>query len=534
MRLRAGREWSGWDAAERGAGVLLTIALVPLHWVSARHAGGLWRDEVVSAQVAFAPDLQSLWWSLPYESSPPLFHLLLRGWGGLGLPVGDAGLRSFGALVGLGVIAALWLAVRRLGGRAPLWSLGLLGVSPLMIRATGSLRGYGLGIALLVLAFAAFRHLGERPDGRRVAEATILGVLAVHALYQNAFFLLALGLGASLAALSTRRWHVLGGAAVAGAAAALSLLVYVPALRTMARLGELMDFDVSPARVLRVLSVALGSAGPWGRAAWVVALFLGAVAAGLRLRRAGPARTETVVLVATLAAATLGFAAFLWILRMPTRPWYYLPLIAFWAVGMDGLWAGEPPRSLQAARIVLALVCGATAWAPSWAALHGRQTTVDLIAGRLGDLADSRDYVVVHPWYCGLVFERYYRGRAPFATVPPLPDLRLQRKDVFRDAMRSTDPMGPLLDALAATLRSGHTVWLVGRLPEAGSGPPPDPGPAPSPLAGWNHDLYAHLWAVRLAFLLREHSVETTAIAVPGEVSGPERLELMRVAGWRD
>ena len=41
---------------------------------------------------------------------------------------------------------------------------------------------------------------------------------------------------------------------------------------------------------------------------------------------------------------------------------------------------------------------------------------------RLTAEAGPKDFVIVAQWFCGLTFDRYYQGTAPWSTLPPLTD----------------------------------------------------------------------------------------------------------------
>src|SRR5947209_2283252 len=119
--------------------VLLTAAIIVLHYTILGNAGALWRDESNSVNLALKPSITDIWRNLEYDSSPILTPLLLRTWMRLGLE-SDFQLRLFGLLIGMMVIAALWLAVRQAGGRAPLISLILFAFNPIVTRYVDSIR----------------------------------------------------------------------------------------------------------------------------------------------------------------------------------------------------------------------------------------------------------------------------------------------------------------------------------------------------------------------------------------------------------
>jgi hypothetical protein len=72
------------------------------------------------------------------------------------------------------------------------------------------------------------------------------------------------------------------------------------------------------------------------------------------------------------------------------------------------------------------------------------------------------DYVIVYPFYCGTTFNRYYKGAAPWTTLPPLEDYTLQRWDLFNAKIQTKDPIAPVIERTVSTLQSGNRVWFVG------------------------------------------------------------------------
>src|SRR5204863_8276599 len=154
---------------------LVTIAVV-FHLVFFRSAGALWRDELVSVNVASSPSMLG---ELHFESFPIVWPLVLRGWLALGLP-----LRVLGTMIGLGAFAAVWSAATMLGTRTPLVALAIAACTPSLIRSGDAIRGYGLAMATGVLAMA---FIGR---GKFVA-GTIAAVIAVQCSYYNAVLVFA-------------------------------------------------------------------------------------------------------------------------------------------------------------------------------------------------------------------------------------------------------------------------------------------------------------------------------------------------------
>jgi hypothetical protein len=92
-------------------------------------------------------------------------------------------------------------------------------------------------------------------------------------------------------------------------------------------------------------------------------------------------------------------------------------------------------------------------------------TNVDLIAAKISGEVAPNDFLIVHPWYCGVTFKRYYKGAAPWTTLPPLEDYTLQRWDLFqaKRKMQTKDAIAPVLERIVLTLQSGNRLWFVGK-----------------------------------------------------------------------
>src|SRR5262249_4718562 len=105
----------------------------------------------------------------------------------------------------------------------------------------------------------------------------------------------------------------------------------------------------------------------------------------------------------SLVLGTTGFACFLKLAARPTHRWYYMTLIAFAAVCLDAMLFAVWRWARAAALILAALTVSATLLF-ELSAVICRQTNVDLIAAQLTTRVTPNDYVIVHPWYCGVSF----------------------------------------------------------------------------------------------------------------------------------
>src|SRR5439155_14994527 len=66
--------------AEWIAAILLTVAVLILLFARAQHAGGLWRDECASVQLAEMPTVGDLFKNFQRESFPAFFPLIVRAY----------------------------------------------------------------------------------------------------------------------------------------------------------------------------------------------------------------------------------------------------------------------------------------------------------------------------------------------------------------------------------------------------------------------------------------------------------------------
>src|SRR6266480_820493 len=179
--------YSNWIAA-----ALVTLFATYLHALFLLNAGGLWRDEAAFLHLSLLASVSQVWQTLGYDHCPILMPLVVRAWSAAAsLGNTDAFLRVLGLVIGLLLLLAFWFASWTMCNGAPLLAVKLAGLNVTVVRAGDSLRGYGLGSALAVLALALIWRLARRPSLATFCGAAVLAVLNVQALYQNAFLLFA-------------------------------------------------------------------------------------------------------------------------------------------------------------------------------------------------------------------------------------------------------------------------------------------------------------------------------------------------------
>ena len=191
------------ESSELFAAMTLFLLVSTLHVVYMFHAGGIWRDEVNTFNVATRPNLRDMWSYMSWDSCPILWPLLLRGWVHLGLGSSDLGLRLIGAIIGILILIVLWRNSRQLGNALPFCSLVLIGTNATILHYGDSIRAYGFSVILMILVLTAVWNVCRRPTWPQVLNAAVLSVLSVQSLYHNSIALLAICAGG--VAISVRR-----------------------------------------------------------------------------------------------------------------------------------------------------------------------------------------------------------------------------------------------------------------------------------------------------------------------------------------
>jgi len=517
------------------------LAIV-FHFANLLNAGGLWRDEAAAVTLSVFPSFGEIWSHLEHESFPLLLTLLLRGWTAIGLGGSDLGLRVLGLLVGIAVLAALWWSAWTFSKSPPLLSLLLFGLSPTLIRWGDSLRAYGLGVFFVLLTLGLIWKVTHCPSPRVYLFALAAAVLAVQSLYQNTFIVAAFCLAGAITVVWHRDFKRALLIVSIAVSAAVSLLPYLGVIGRANQWNVVTETGLDLSRIWLVLHRALSDPGPV--MFWLWAVLLGAaIAAGCIFllsknnEDASADRDAAWFLIAAIVAVTIAYYVFLTLLKFPTEVWYYLAWMAVVAVALDAL-LSRIARSDQArlTRLAAVVVFVVIMTGGSWQRTHVRMTNLDIVAARLNREAGNGDLILIHPWFCGPTFDRYYKGNASWLTLPPLEDRQLQRLDLFKEQMQLDAPVQPVLEKMEATLREGRVVWLVGYYPFS---TPPRPALAlPRPGeggGGWNEAPYMIAYGAQVAYFLQAHALQTKAVKLDliQPVNPFENFPVMAVSGWR-
>ncbi len=220
----------------------------------------LWYDEAVIWLISHAPLAQLLDTNSQWNSSTPVYPLLVRGvegvWGN-----SEAQLRSLSAIGGILAMPALFaLARRSMSTAAATVATGFMAFSYEHVFYSRELREYELGVLMTVLVWLTLdRALASHPQWKPFAVYTLVasaslilqfGLIAVVAVSQSI-----LVLDAILHRRHSARWSVAGSSLVVGVVAALTyLLILRPMMAvkplTFSYLESNYLIDVSPTGIV--------------------------------------------------------------------------------------------------------------------------------------------------------------------------------------------------------------------------------------------------------------------------------------------
>lgn len=476
-------------------------------------AGPLWRDELSSLNLAQTASLAGLWDHLVNDSCPVLWPIVLRAWVSMGF-TDDYQIRILGFVIGMGVLSAPYIIAHWMNPRTPILSVSLLAFSPTVLFTVSSLRAYGLGALTLLFTMGFAWRVVERDSPARLSFLLAASILAAHSMYASVAFLVVILSSGTLALLLRRRWRSAAWIVGIGCISLGSMVIYRPIIRQAGETLGLFQIPFDVGLIAMAVTYSVSTGGPFQLWAWGSLIFLGAMAAmgsWVRKQSLRPGEREGGMMLFSLLvmlASPVAYGALLLHLRVPTQFWYYGALMAVVAVAIDGVLGGHwRSPLLRGCRLILALLIAVTAIPSVWKEVQSRRTNMDIVAGELMLKAGPRDLIIVVPLYYGTAFERYYTGRTPWMTLPPVESAKWGLFEAVKKAMLKDDPLGELLLRSGDTLRSGNRVWIVGGIilvePEK---VPPAPPPPPSGPLGWNHTPYTIYWCMRLSMFLKSHA----------------------------
>ncbi len=515
---------------EWAVALLLTVWVVTLHVTYLFHAGPLWRDECGTIAFASMP-FGEMWDHLQYDNFPPFFEWIARIWLSL-FSASDFSFRILGLIVGLTILGVLWFSARLLGARTPLLALAFFALNPLALRVGDSMRPYGLGFALVILTIGVVWKFVTIRNAKWFVIASVVATLAVQCLYQNAFYIAIAVLAAAAVCLWKKDRKTAGKCFAIGAIAALFFAPHLPNIHKGGQVRDItrvpVGYDLLSQAFNELLTAAKPLMQPVYLAVFVTTLVVGLFVA-FRFKKLNVIYAVVVIVLAVLFQFTL-----LMQLGLPPRSWYFLILLGPLMLCADGIWSALGSR-VQISRIALVLAVATVCASACWSGVQLRQTNIDLIAAKLKAEKKPGDIVLAAAWFNGVSLCRYY-PQTNFTTLPPMEEIRIHRYDLMKRAMQSPDPIGPLETQIIQTLRSGHTLWIVGSLKFPQPGETVSQFPPYHTGIGINDAAYYYSWSARLGKLVQEHALKGDIVtpAAPGPVNPMENINLIAVTGWHD
>ena len=527
------------DRLEWSIAAVVSALVLVLLIVRTTHAGALWRDEAESIQSA-QMSLVEMAQNIKFTSFPILFPILVRGYTSL-FGASDASLRCFGLVVGISFLGAIWFCLRRLTGEIPFLSLAIIGLNANFLVNGTSLRGYGLGSVLAVLAFAFTAKLLLEQSRANVALAFVACLVSMQCLFFNGALVAAMAVSATAVLLirGSTRWAglLIAAAIVCGLSYGPYLLQFITEGRS-ARLMQERTFGLLWQRFLD----GLGESSTRAPVIWLAVicfLLIGGVWRLLVILRKDQ-RTEQELLlfgVLVIALSIIAYCALLRVLPRDPEPRYFLALTCVIAAVADLLWAKLPrPYWLRLARLALMITAMIMLPFGIWPKLVQAESNANVVAETVEKNAGRDDLIVVNPWSFGVSFNWYYHGAPRWMSVPVLNDHRIHRYDLLENKMRSFLPLEDVKEEMSKTLRSGNRVWFVGQaeLPPYGEAPLVLQR-APDPEFGWSIAAYRKAWSQQIGLFILLHVQRTVQEVTPESlVNEREHMMLYQFEGWKD
>ncbi len=193
------------------------------------------------------------------ESNPPLYYVLAWGWS-QAFGLGEVGLRSLSALLGVATIGVCYLLGRELAGRRVGLALAALAaVNPMLIWYSQEARSYALLIFFCALSLLFFARALDR---RRGADIALWALSSALALCSHYFAFFAVGIEALWLAVALRaRWRALAPALAGVAAVGLALAPLLFAQTNSVHIGWIANTSL-PTRLLQTgTSFLIGETG---------------------------------------------------------------------------------------------------------------------------------------------------------------------------------------------------------------------------------------------------------------------------------
>jgi hypothetical protein len=149
--------------------------------------------------------------------------------------------------------------------------------------------------------------------------------------------------------------------------------------------------------------------------------------------------------------------------------------------------------------------------------------------------AGPDDLVIVTRFTHAPTFQRYYRGTAPWTSVPALGDHLQHRAYLAGSALLNPDAIRDLLGQMESELKAGRKVFLVGRFPRAEKELTVPTVLKPQDSGGWKLGIYLGIWHSQIVSLLRQHAVQVANINLHESrpIDPQEKEDVFVFSGWK-
>ena len=520
------------------AAILLTATVLSLVIARTVNAGPLWRDECDSLQLARMPRFVDLLRHLQFTGFPILFPITVRMYTRL-FGTTDIALRCFGLAAAIFFLGAAWFQSSSFNRAVPLLVPALIGLNVHFLTAGLWLRGYGLGCALIVVAFALTAKFLMQPSAAKLITACLAYLASMHCLYFNGVLVPAMVVAAAVVLLVRREWKWTWILLIAAAGCGLSYLPYV---------WKIYSSTITWAVIVQMpfswswsANRFLAACNPDWRAGivWQSIVLLCIIPGFWRLKSIWSTNRirERDLLLFALVVIPVGILAqfgFLRLMRNIIIPRYYLTLMSLIAAAATVIVANISSRCWSYfGRIVVVVMALSMLLFIPWRELHERNSNIDMVTQRLEKEAFPNDLIVLSDAQLGISFNHYYHGKNRWITAPEIDDHRIHRYDLMQKKMTEFFPLDDVEKEVAATLKSGNRVWIAGTFGRP-SRSASVLAPAPDPEFGWQLPAYIDAWSRQLGTFVRRHAGRVDMIVPRGKfVSEWENPPLIACQGWK-
>jgi hypothetical protein len=510
----------------------------------ALHAGGLWRDEANTFNLAALP-YGELWLKMQYDSFPLIWPLVFGFAQKIGFQ-GDLGLRILGIFILLLLLGCLWYNARRLNYKSPLIAVTLFMLSPCLIIWGSSIRAWGFGLVFSSLIYTFTIRYVFNTNFQSWISLLLICLFGAHSLYYNTLVIFVCLSSGAVCLYVAGHQKQSAMTLLIGIFTAVSMIVYIPTINRIGEWNVSVKTDYNLNLFCAKIYETLSPGGAVALLAWGLVVPVCIVLAGRYLIKKNEdeypnEKYQILYSFLILALIIPIYYVFLKKLSYLTQPWYYLVLLLVVSLAADTILGTlSKIHSIKIARNITACLLFVMALSVVPGEIFIRLTNVDLFSNILNKEAKAQDLVLVYPWYEGITFKRYYHGGAPWQTIPEISDHKLHRYDLIKKHMinpNQADVLRSTYTDINRTLKANKKVFLLGEpiFPQQGHIVPVLP-PAPSSPAGWQDTPYCMTWCMQVSDYLIKHAKSVSKInehVIPA-VSKYESASLFVFEGWKD